>query len=67
MTMRSHQLFVSPGRFFAANELKTMLAHVVVTYDVKLADNATRPPTLHFGLAAIPHPSAEVMFRRRVD
>ena len=44
-----------------------MLAHIVVTYDVKLADNATRPRMLHFGVATLPDPSAKVMFRRRVD
>ena len=44
-----------------------MLVHIVVKYDVKLADNATRPPTLHFGLATVPDPSAKVMIRRRVD
>ena len=44
-----------------------MLAHVVVTYDVKLADNPTRPRTLYFATTLIPDPSAKVMFRRRVD
>ena len=44
-----------------------MLAHVVVTYDVKFADNAMRPRPLHFATTLIPDPNAEVMFRRRVD
>ncbi|KAG8219264.1 cytochrome P450 [Butyriboletus roseoflavus] len=56
-----------PGRFFAANELKSMLVHVVMTYDVKLADDAMHPPTLYFGMATLPEPSAKVMFKRRVD
>ncbi|KAF8549787.1 cytochrome P450, partial [Imleria badia] len=56
-----------PGRFFAANELKTMLAHILVMYDVKLEDNAARPKTLHFVTSNVPDPSAKVMFRRRVD
>ena len=67
ITIEIHRLYVSPGRFFAASELKSMLAHVVVMYDVKLADNATRPRTLHFATVLMPDPNAEVMFRRRAD
>lgn len=44
-----------------------MLAHIVVTYDAKLADNVTHPRTLHFGTANLADPSAQVMFRKRVD
>jgi len=60
-------MFNSPGRFFAANELKSMLAHIVVTYDVKLEDNTTRPPSLRIGSMAAANPRAKVMFRNRVD
>ncbi|KAG8219260.1 cytochrome P450 [Butyriboletus roseoflavus] len=62
-----HGRHACPGRFFAATELKSMLAHIVVTYDVKLADNATPPRTLHFATALMPDPRAKLMFRRRVD
>jgi hypothetical protein len=58
--------FVSPGRFFAASELKSMLAHVVVTYDVKLEDNVTHPPSQHIGTFIAANPRAKVMFRNRV-
>ena len=44
-----------------------MLAHLVMTYDIKLPDNATRPSALYFEMAMIADPNAEVMFRRRVD
>ena len=44
-----------------------MLAHILVTYDVKLADDATRPRTLHVGVASLSDPRAKVMFRRKVD
>lgn len=44
-----------------------MLAHIVVTYDLKLEDNAARPQALHLVTSNIPDPSAKVMFRRRVD
>jgi len=54
-----------PGRFFASNEIKTMLAYVLLNYDVKMANGDERPRNLAFGLAHIPNPSAEVMFRKR--
>jgi len=53
----------SPGRFFAANELKCMLAHIVVNYDVKFRDGRA-PGPIYFGSANIPAP-AKVMFRKR--
>ncbi|KAF8549780.1 cytochrome P450 [Imleria badia] len=62
-----HGRHACPGRFFAATELKTMLAHIVVMYDVKLEGNATRPQPLHFATVILSNPSAKVMFRRRVD
>ncbi|KAK7468967.1 hypothetical protein VKT23_003466 [Stygiomarasmius scandens] len=59
---------VCPGRFFAANELKAMLAHIVTTYDVKLEAkaNGVRPPNEYIGTSVIPNTSAHVLFRRRV-
>ncbi|KAF8324738.1 cytochrome P450 [Amanita rubescens] len=38
-----HGRHACPGRFFAAIELKTMLAHIVMNYDVKMADGGGRP------------------------
>jgi hypothetical protein len=34
---------VSPGRFFAVNEVKAFLAHVVVTYDIKFEEGKQAP------------------------
>jgi cytochrome P450 len=62
-----HGRHACPGRFFAANELKIMLAHIVATYDVALADGGTRPQSLRFATSVVPDPRAKVMFRRRVD
>ena len=53
-----------PGRFLAASDLKMMLAYVVVTYDVKLADGV-RPPDLFVMHNCVPNPTAEVLFRKR--
>ena len=56
----SSDIFISPGRFFAAALLKTMLAHVVMLYDVKLEDNKARLKS-----SVPPHPAEKIMFRRR--
>ncbi|KAH7906709.1 cytochrome P450 [Hygrophoropsis aurantiaca] len=62
-----HGRHACPGRFFAANELKTMLAHVVMAYDVKLEDGAPGPGPFEFGSGMLgANPTAKVMFRKRV-
>ena len=43
-----------------------MLAHVVVTYDVKLEDNTARPPSLIYGPVILADPRAQVLFRKRI-
>lgn len=57
-------LHVSPGRFFAINELKTMLAYVLLNYEVNLA-NGERPEGIWQQAQLFPNPFAEVLFRRR--
>ncbi|KAI6040003.1 cytochrome P450 [Pisolithus marmoratus] len=56
-----------PARFFAATVLKTMLARIVMSYDVKLEDAKSRPSSLHVGFSIVPNPAAKVMFRNRVN
>ncbi|KAI0079530.1 cytochrome P450 [Panus rudis PR-1116 ss-1] len=54
-----------PGRFFAANELKAMLAWVVLHYDIKFANEGVRPPNDFVFLQTYPAPGVEVLFRKR--
>ncbi|KAJ3556992.1 hypothetical protein NM688_g1715 [Phlebia brevispora] len=54
-----------PGRFFAANELKAVMAHIIMNYDVKAEKEGVRPPNQWFGLSLMPHPTAKVLFRKR--
>ncbi|KAJ7860750.1 cytochrome P450 [Mycena leptocephala] len=54
-----------PGRFFAATELKAMLAHMVINYDLKAEVEGVRPPDDIFGLAFAPNARAKVWFRKR--
>ncbi|KAI6152482.1 cytochrome P450 [Pisolithus tinctorius] len=55
-----------PGRFLAANELKTMLAYILTMYDVKFEDKVSRPASIHWDLNVIADPTVRVMFRKRV-
>ncbi len=55
----------SPGRFFAANELKAMMAHVIVTYDVKFSNEGVRPANKWIATTIAPDPTATVLFRKR--
>lgn len=55
----------SPGRFFAAQELKLMLSEVVLNYDVKMEGGKDRPSNFIFGMNVAPDVTAKVMFRKR--
>jgi hypothetical protein len=55
----------SPGRFFAASQLKLILAHVLLTYDVKHEVEGIRPPNHWIVRTRLPNLSAKLMFRRR--
>ena len=56
----------SPGRFFAAMVMKTMLAHIVVTYDVKLpGDSRSIPKPMWVSASLVPNHKADVLFRKR--
>ena len=54
----------SPGRFFAVNQMKALIAHIIVTYDFKLEEGKGVPPERHFGLFRAPG-DADVLFRER--
>lgn len=53
-----------PGRFFAANEIKIALCHLLMKYDWKLAPGTNVEP-LMFGVLAIASPTAKILIRRR--
>ncbi|KAI0714847.1 cytochrome P450 [Earliella scabrosa] len=53
-----------PGRFFAANELKALLAYIVLNYDLKLV-GPRRPENVTFAVNVMPDPNGELLFRKR--
>lgn len=61
-----HGRHACPGRFFAVNEVKAMMAHMVLNYDIKLPGDSRDPPKgPWFAGSRSPHPTAEVLFRKR--
>ncbi|KAJ6561500.1 cytochrome P450 [Mycena vulgaris] len=54
-----------PGRFLAANVLKLLLAHVIMTYDVKFPDGK-RAETKWTAIVSSADAKAEVMFRKLI-
>ncbi|KAI0060666.1 cytochrome P450 [Artomyces pyxidatus] len=62
----AHGKHACPGRFFAANELKAMLAHILVTYDVKFPEGCSfKFPSDRFVGTACSPGSADLLFRKR--
>ena len=55
----------SPGRFFAASEIKSIFAHIIMNYDVRFENDGPRPEDVWLGNAIIPDPTAKVLFRKR--
>lgn len=61
-----HGLHACPGRFFASNEIKLLLSHLILNYDIKLKDGETaRPPNTYNDTTISPNVSAELLFKKR--
>ncbi|KAH9976987.1 hypothetical protein BJV74DRAFT_781371, partial [Russula compacta] len=53
-----------PGRFLAVNEIKALLAYVIVTYEFKLMEGKGVPRELRMGLFRSPR-STDILFKKR--
>ncbi|KAJ6612093.1 cytochrome P450 [Mycena sp. CBHHK59/15] len=60
-----HGQHACPGRFFAATELKAMLAHILINYDVKAETPGVRPPDQFFALLTMPNSKGKIWIRKR--
>ncbi|KAE8376785.1 cytochrome P450 [Aspergillus bertholletiae] len=56
---------ICPGRFFAANEIKIILAKILQRYDIRLVDGFT-PNIAYFGFEMLSDPEAKVEVRKRL-
>jgi cytochrome P450 len=54
----------SPGRFFAINEIKLLLAFLILRYDLKAKDGK-RPEDMKFTWLLLPNQTAELLLRKR--
>ncbi|KAI9155748.1 Dihydromonacolin L monooxygenase LovA 1 [Paramyrothecium foliicola] len=61
-----HGYFACPGRFFASNEIKIALCHLLIKYDWKMAPGHTSKPIV-FGANLSIDPAVKVMYRRREE
>ncbi|KAJ7050787.1 cytochrome P450 [Mycena amicta] len=64
-----HGRHACPGRFFAATELKAMLAHMLIEYDIEapLEGAEGRPKDMNFGLLRMPSGTGEIRVRKRQE
>jgi cytochrome P450 len=54
-----------PGRFFAANEIKLILARIVLQYDLRMPGGATeRYAKIIQGSSAAPNPRLVIEFKK---
>jgi cytochrome P450 len=54
-----------PGRFFAANEIKLIIARLLLDFDIRMPDGVTEPyKPIRNGLDQRPDPSKMIMLRR---
>ncbi|KAF5332161.1 hypothetical protein D9611_008152 [Ephemerocybe angulata] len=61
-----HGKHACPGRFFAAQEMKLMMAYLLHHYDMKLDNkDGSRPKNMWIGMGCVPSQNARVLFRRR--
>ena len=55
---------LSPGRFFAVNEMKALIAHIIVTYDFKFQEGKVVLDGHQIGIFRDPG-NIDMMFRKR--
>lgn len=56
-----------PGRFFAANEVKIALCHILLKYDFKLAPGSVTPKVKQTGISYNADPTARIAVKRRQE
>ncbi|KAF6747803.1 cytochrome P450 [Ephemerocybe angulata] len=62
-----HGRHACPGRSFALTEVKAILCHLLLNYDLKLPNDATEPPPgFWFAGQRAPQPGAKILFRKRM-
>ena len=60
-----HGIWACPGRFFAAAEIKVLMAYLITHYDMQIVPGTKKPGQVHYGLATLPDAEADILFKRR--
>lgn len=60
-----HGRHACPGRFFAANEIKAFLVHILMNYDIMLDPDSPSFKNFWFNASAVPDPNAMLKVRKR--
>ena len=61
-----HGRYSCPGRFFASLEIKMMLCHLLLNYDLKYPEGAGRPVNLRADDNIFPNPRAKLLLSKRI-
>lgn len=62
-----HGVHACPGRFFASNEVKIALCHLILKYDWKLPEGSQRLDPVANGTSFNTNPKTQLLFRRRKE
>ena len=70
MTSKEHMGFgygvhACPGRFFASNEIKILLVHLLMKYDFKFEEEQGRPKSFELGTEIVCNPTVKMLFKAR--
>ena len=60
-------LWFSPGRFFAVNELKAMMAYFVLNYEIKAEVEGVKPENVYRATRVDPNLTAKVLVKKRAQ
>ncbi|KAK2596416.1 hypothetical protein N8I77_013307 [Diaporthe amygdali] len=60
-----HGKYACPGRFFASNEIKVILCHLLLRYDFKFPEGQRRPANWSYEEAFYPDPTVPILMRER--
>ncbi|KAJ7455812.1 cytochrome P450, partial [Mycena latifolia] len=56
-----------PGRFLASTQVKAIMAHILINYDVKAQPAASRKPDRCIEVFRIPDPQGKILIKKRVN
>jgi cytochrome P450 len=56
-----------PGRFLAANEIKTTLCHMLLKYEWRFPEGQSRPGSFQWETELLTNPKATLQIRRREE